>query len=73
MASGTREYITCDDDVIIINHHSSSVRHLALQPPEVQLRDGDVGVEVGHPARELAANLAIIIEEFLTDHQIIIK
>ena len=41
-----------------------AVHDLPLQPPQVQLRDRDVGVQVRHPARELPANLAVFIEKF---------
>ena len=68
MASGTREYITCDHNIVKLKSQFPCTKkppsYLALEPPEIELRDGDVGVEVRHPARELAANLSVVLEEF---------
>ena len=42
------------------------VHHLALEPPEVELGDGDVGVEVGHPALVARSHVPELGEEIVT-------
>ena len=37
--------------------------HLLLQLLQFELSDGNVGVQMGHPARKLAPNLTVVLEE----------
>ena len=59
--SETTESVECEEDED--GEGDQAVHHLLLQPPQVEVGDGDVGVEVRDPAGKFLSNFSVVFKE----------